>query len=120
MHACTELGSYVLCSMRVRVSESQPLRLRPEPVQGTLQHAQMSLRRSQRLGQSGQCECDTARYDRLGYWLRLGFVEYMQVPDQSSLCLLCTGRYRRWMASFYFPFLVLYDFLTPFGSLAEY
>lgn len=77
MHARTELESYVLCSMRERVSESQPLRLRPEPVQGTLQHAQMLLRRSQRLG---QCERDTARYDRLGYWLRLGFVECMQVP----------------------------------------
>lgn len=74
VHACTGLyGLY--CSVdtvfdaRARVSESRPLRLRPEPDQGTMQHAQMPLRRSQRLGQ-----CDMTRFDRLGYWLRLGSV----------------------------------------------
>lgn len=74
MHACTGLyGLYrsvdTVFDVRARMSESRPLRLRPEPVQGTMQHAQMPLRRSQRLGQ-----CDTTRYDRLGYWLRLGSV----------------------------------------------
>lgn len=108
MHACTELESYVLCSMRERVSESQPLRLRPEPVQGTLQYAQMLLRRSQRLG---QCASVT-RHATIG--LVTGFVldswsACRSPTNDLCACLLPVGVCRLFIS----PLLGSFLLLTP-------